>query len=680
MKKTIYLFTTVLFSYLLVMLLTGYSDYIYDILYDGKEELVVDMKENQDNEDFINSICFYANQTNVDFFYTRIENASSLKPIVKVYTTSINSNFLELKNNYPYVALKDDDYLTTTHDSGSNIYRLYARNSYYDYELHDIGKIKNFQLQHCKLYTSSDNEEFISLLKNNGYTITVYESNTTNEDMNDYYVLAALIVFATLSYLFYCHTRSREIAVKKAYGYSSFNVFTTTFLKPMINISLTCVITSLAAFIIYACIWGMGDLFYFIIYASKDLLIYLTIITCIFFASCIYTAVIVDPSDIRGIKPMKFLTYFSYAGRVIASILIIYNLTNVYNFICYSSTLHKAYNSIDDSMLDMTTITLNTKSTDLESDIHSSLAYDFIVDVFSNYDALVIDPSEIDEHVLYVTKGYLSYNPIYSVDGTQITEDSITDAGSSTVILLPEGYSPKPHTHDEEHETEEDDEDYSETDFDSRGIYLEDDNIKVIYYKAGQRFRTVSPFYPENEGTAVDPGVIFLNSENMPYEALQILGSQYLYIPCKSDDPLNELMPLIKKNNLDSVILETQTLDEEYQVIFFNIKIALVQYIAFGIIYIIQLITITLFESIAYYEQNKRKLSILILNGYSYHAHIPMIILKTVTCILLLFASAAFHYNIVPAVFVCVLDAVIFIWFIKSFEIKELPVYLKGDL
>lgn len=140
MKKTLYLFITVLFLYQTIILITGYSDHIYDCIYKDKCEVVVSMKENQDSKDFIDDINTLASESGIELMNVRVENASSTKPVIKLYSTTSDPDFVGIRSRYKVDSLDEDKYISTENENIDGN-RLLAGNFYFDYELHDFSEI-----------------------------------------------------------------------------------------------------------------------------------------------------------------------------------------------------------------------------------------------------------------------------------------------------------------------------------------------------------------------------------------------------------------------------------------------------------------------------------------------------------------------------------------------------------
>jgi len=89
MKKTLYFFVAVLFLFLAATQLLNYSDYLYDQLYEGKCQVIIEMQDGQSNQDFVEEITKTAKENDTNLMYIKVENASGLKPTIHLYTTSL---------------------------------------------------------------------------------------------------------------------------------------------------------------------------------------------------------------------------------------------------------------------------------------------------------------------------------------------------------------------------------------------------------------------------------------------------------------------------------------------------------------------------------------------------------------------------------------------------------------
>lgn len=668
MEKTLYFFVAVLFLFLAATQLLNYSDYLYDQLYEGKCQVIIEMQDEQSNQDFVEEITKTAKENDTNLMYIKVENASGLKPTIHLYTTSLQPKFLNFPHNCPNEMLSPGESISTKSDDSLATYQLFVNNIDYDYEIHDISEITDFQLFHSAFYTD-DNVSLLSALNQIGYTTSVPEKGETYSQIDmERLGFLILLIFLFLSALFYAYLFNQEIAVKKMNGFSIFSILQTTFFKQLLVILSIAIAISLGLFMIDSLLFGINNAFHFVNYCILKIVFFICITVLLYLIACLFTTITVKTSALRGNRSHVFLQIFSYVARILASIVLILQLSSTYDVMLYNQSLKITYNTLNKEIKEYTTVTLNAKSASMDDEEYYSLAEQFIFDVFQEYNAMVIDASEINYNILYVSKSYLDFNPVYRSDGTRILpEDIVLPEKEGNTVLLPENYEYHPEEDSHEHEYEE------------IAPYV-DENTNVIYYQPQQNFLTVTPLYAEYNGYLTDPEIIFLDNETLYWESLQILGEQYLYIDCQTSNPLEELMPIIEKNKLSNIIVETQSVEEEFHVYFYNIQIVLVRYIIIGVIYLILLVLITLFENIIYYENHKRRLSILRLHGYGFRAYLPMIILKLLTDLLLAIISVIFGIHICFLLFACIADGLTFLICIKKLSFHNTPLYLKGNI
>lgn len=681
MKKTLYLFITVLFLYQTIILITGYSDHIYDCIYKDKCEVVVSMKENQDSKDFIDDIKTLASESGIELMNVRVENASSTKPVIKLYSTTSDPDFVGIRSRYKVDSLDEDKYISTENENIDGN-RLLAGNFYFDYELHDFSEIGNFQIELCKLYVPNKNENFLSALEQNDYEFSLLTNVRMEEPGYDEETILSmvLLLFILISALFYANTRLKEIAVKKLNGYSILNSLCSVFLRQFIGIAVNVFIVMTLCYTFYCILFGFSSTLVFIKYSVLRFIVFLAISEILFFVGSFFTIISSKVSSLQGKTSCKYLSRLSWISRIVASLVIIAQLTSALDILRYNTYLKETYKTVDGDLRNYVTLTLNSKSVDVDTEEYAQKTTDFIFDVFNEFDAMVVDASEIEENILYVSKSYLDFEKVYAPDGTLITpDDIILPEESGSCILLPEEcqyelYSEfvSEHMHEDDETEVKQHEDTVE--------FIVDDNDSILFYDADQSFRTITPLYPYECGVSKRLEIIFLNNENLALESLPIIGQQYLYVKTQSDSPLNELMPLIKKYGLSSAIVETLTVEDLFESIFYDIKAGMLKCVSLAAICIIFLIIMTVFESIAYYANNKRILSILFLHGYNNRAFMPMFALKLVTAALLMILSYYLNYEIWFSVFTLLLDMMVFFITAEILKVNNIPLYLKGDL
>lgn len=234
---------------------------------------------------------------------------------------------------------------------------------------------------------------------------------------------------------------------------------------------------------------------------------------------------------------------------------------------------------------------------------------------------------------LLINENYLTINPVYDVNGKQITKVYDVNNKSDLILLVPEKYKGN-------------DEDIIK---DYKSWYLRDDKnkkVKIIYIKNDQNFITYKDPYSEKAPLFINdnPVLAIMNEMNMEkYKYEIVLSNQSLLVNIQNENNSIEPVKQIAKEVGLGNDLRIKLLYERYSYYINSIK----QNISLLIVQLFSLILIFLMSNVFlvlnYIEENKKFICIKRLNGYSFlsrHKFLYLVSLASfiiVSIILLLF-------------------------------------------
>ena len=96
--KKILLFSVAICSLFLSILLTlDVGRETYDKIFDNKRSILIDKKEEQSNYDYVDEIIRVCKENDCMIFYSSVSEASSLKPIFRIYVIPDFYNYFQLE-------------------------------------------------------------------------------------------------------------------------------------------------------------------------------------------------------------------------------------------------------------------------------------------------------------------------------------------------------------------------------------------------------------------------------------------------------------------------------------------------------------------------------------------------------------------------------------------------------
>lgn len=669
MKRIFILILSFCSIFLSVTVFLNYSDDIYSSVFDNKECVIIEEKENQSNVDFVNSLIALCNESNTGLFFTTIDNASTSKPTYNVYTTTLQAKFINISHNYNSLNINVNDYLTTNIDDDNTEYYIYGSTLYSHFRFYDFSQISNLQLSHSKFYIDRDSSnEFLALLADNDYTVSLItdenrmETSEVMTELNIMFIILTLFLF--FSSICFAFSKRRDIVIKKANGYSEFSIFISTFLKELIIIPIICLATYLLSGGLVCVFYPNSFLDYFI-YGISDIVTYIILSMILFVIACVYVQFKKNANEIRGNKPSRSLYCLAVIFRIIVSVVIAWGLTLATDAITYRNNLVDSKDSFSPVCDNYAVLSLNTGSTDFynNTDEYMEKCNKFIKELSSKHTIVIVDSMEFMdsledyEQTIYINENYLKINPIYDTEGNLL---NLTKVNSTyKTVLLPDNYSG------------------TLIDFaNQNGI-----EINVVYYDSGQTFKTFNQYVGiESKGLIIDPIVMLIDDETLYWKSQSLIGEQFLLIQCDSDEPFDVFKTTIDECGMSTVILEAQKLDTIFNVAITNANVKVSQYSIISIMYLIVLILVTLFETTVYYENNKRILTIKKIHGYGYRAYQQFAIYKLLILISISLCVFILNYKIFYGVLTVLIDVLLFAFYIKKLEKNSITMYLKGDM
>lgn len=651
------------------MIFLNYSDAIYNAVFENKDCVIIEKKESETNEQFIENLIVLSEESNTGLFYVTIENASAYRPTYNIYTTSISPDFINISSDWTDNQIPSDIRLSTEFNESDKNYRIYGSTLYSNFSFFNLTRATELELSHSKFYIdSSTSKNFLNSLSSKDYEITIITDENRmeqSEAMRELWIMfVVLTIFMFFSVICYAFSLRKDIVIKKANGYDEFSIFKSTFLKDCLTIPLSCTVISIFASLLINVFYPKSWLDY-CRFASKYVFIYILALVILFVIGCLFVQFKKSACEIRGNRPNKSLYFMSVAVRIMVSLVVIWGLTSASNAFLYQQNLTHTSNNCKSVGEEYAVLTLNSGSVDFynNSDEYMKKCKNLIYVASEKFDAVVIDSTEFlstdeeYERTLYINSNYLKINPIYDSTGMLLDLDSISE--NKITILLPENYNGEAIKQVIEN-----------------GIELD-----IIYYASNQYFQTFNQYVGvDSYGLIKDPLVMIINDDELNWKAQSIIGEQFFLVKCESDNPYATVKDVVNECGLSNVILEAQTLNMIFDVAIMNANIKVLQYSIVSVLYLLVLIIITAFETTVYYENNKRKLIIKKIHGFGFYMYKQFSLCKVIIFAIIAISSLFLNYNLIFAILATVIDLLFFAFFIQKLERNSIVLYLKGDM
>lgn len=581
--------------------------------------------------------------------------------VYEIYHSSINdiNRFVGLsKTQYRYFTLTKEDFVDSTG---------YFYSDLSDTTINEIAKEYGLKIQ------TDDTKNSLS-----------YETIIKNNLMN----LIILLVVTQVIMIGYSLSKSKEYAIKKLFGYSSFKIVLSR-IKEVLELESIILILVVSINSIYYILKAKWNLFYFIF-----LIVFLFVILSINLLLLFFTQQFVKYIDICAVLKNKiFSKGMNTCVKVIKIFMIIIITLSVTEGINYYQLLQKDYSQISEYEIlnnlycsygvnadEAKKIRNNNQSLKIADQVKemylSNYRYAYLMDENVTELSLAgpglgLSPEELHESYLY---NYAILNDNYIRDYTDINLP--TDLPQNeTLVLVPLKYK-KLENEIYDYYSKKVNELYNYNKNYEDSSLSTNENIQLRFIDNGYTNKILSSYqYEEDIDITLTDSIIIVDTGRF--------ASGYYYNLLSSSklafklDSKEVFMDMIQQRKLDNLFY-THTLIEPFQIQISNYKFLLSQSITFITIFLITIIFIIYISNYMEIVIKRRKYAVEFLHGYSHLSILNMDILITLVMLLFGVILKIIDVDIEMYILLVILDLVTHIYFYRRIVIKNLKNILNG--
>ena len=650
------------FLFVIIVIRCGHQS--YQAVFDGKTELIIERKMGQTVDDYVQDIYRVSEDNSLPVFHCMIRDSSLIHPVFDVYTTSFDRNFIDVRlDENPDASAS---YYTTVFSDKSSAGWIINLPLFEDIILYPFSGLQDFSLSQSRFFVpSSRSDEAKSAFLGAGYTVFIPDqsgerlSDTTTE-LFRMMLIMNLVFFLSAAYVAFGNRR--EIVIKKINGYGERDVFSSTFLRMVLRIPFVVLIV----FVILCIVIGVrypaavlsfvsGTWYIFILYAAVCMAIVSLI--CFLIQSGKRTV------EIRGFHSSRILYIAAMLSRIVIVFAAAFGITYVHDVIRNMINLQRTYHNSEALLEDYVTLSLNEGSTMLSQDEeYMKRSCQLLKTISGKYNMIVIDSGDFfsgmedeTDGILYVSKEYFDIENAWYDDGTRIRSEDFEGRDDEIIYIIPDTADPE-----------------IEQQLSAEGI--------VYHYKSPQSFHTFSEMSAiDTGGLLKDPILTLADNEYMQWSSEYLIGEQFVFIKATAEDMYQELLPLITKAGMDTVVLEAPYLKTVFLSSIASEAAKTTEYAVFGVFCLFAMLFAAFFESAVYYSNHRRILTIRRLHGFGWNSYRVPLLLKLLTAVLLITAAYFTGIYLRYMVLAVLLDLLAFLFFMNRLEKNNMALYLKGD-
>ena len=577
------------------------------------------------------------------------------------YFTQNNTDFLNLisKRDLEKIKTGESVYLPTFID------KMY---------LHQFSDIKELNIDDSKYYISKHNaDKFINELISREIPVTKIQEQSFSDRFITPFTQAYPLTILAFTMIFLIFSKMKEFTVKKLSGYTTIGLIkeqVLSFLSYTLTISATIFLITLT---VHSLIYENSFLMFAVFLLKRIALINLIIIL-LFGLTSLLLFLPTNQLQIKGKAHNKELFNVTYVFKTIVGVVIVIYLGGAIGNVLNIYRMYRTVNFLSEKTSNYIQVPINTMGTHISDDAIDDVSssqinfYNLTVDKFNG---IIIDvgnfenygtPSaaeEIGQIDITINNNYLSFNPIYDLEGREISESHLDSRKQAFNLLIPKSL---------EHDIANINEDYlnwySEDGLNEgliNNIIYDDERSKIFSYSA---------YVVNNDyGEIKSPIIEVYNSTYLENQIGNYFGRHYI-LKMNSDDVYAEIYPYLVEVGLEKLIPNTPFVSDGFAELMQNNKAELTYTLINFILNIFGMLALIVYLSKLYCTNNRKKIACKRMNGYEFFdIHKGYILVQLITNVaLLLLMLFVFKANLLIFLAFAFTELIIFLLVTKSNE------------
>lgn len=693
MKKTMYVAFTVFMVIISVLELYQYSTVCNNFHLENMESIKIVKKQNQSNKKFIEELKQITSKLETDIAYLSSKYEITGNKCT-IYKTNNTDNFYNIDVEGGTQILKNNECLTTELSvEGYNSRKIYGVWTDNNYTIFNFDLAENKNLNDSIYYVKTEyTQRILEVLSEKGYSthcINNYIYSSTFDSST--YLKFALIPFIVLvmCFIFYFLLNGKATMLKRLDGFSEHDIRIEEWTKNIKVFVGIFIVTQLIHYLSVGVLFTKLSSSYFNNSIINVLVAF--IISIVIFVICSYIISLQKGQEyIKGKSHNKLLFAVLIILKTVFSIFVLTNLSIALTFASYNYNIEKRYIRQAEVTKGYAQFTLSSETGDMFSEEgyeatieRCKKLYNSTVDELNgviiyaeNYGNIGLSNTTVAESssagYITVNKNYLSFNPLYDINGKLITEQNIKPDKYNFLVSDKYGQSIPDVVYmlcDEDNSTNI------------------SNNINIIYYKADQDINTMTAEVGLNSNGKINNPVIEIYDVNRDeYGNIQAYMAMHYFVKTITDNPYNELLPYIKDVGLDNIITDTPLVSESFLTSQAMFKELTISYTVQALLYFIGLVILTVFSIKNYFLIFKNHISVKKMSGFSLVSihKLYFVLLSGLNIIVLSYGLFEKYinmgaFNLSVFVGMIILDIVSFIMIALTYTRKNILEILKGN-
>ena len=610
MKKLMTFCFIILFSILSVLSCFNFAFDALDRIEGDKITIVIEKPESITNADFLAEIDCVLETVNADIMLRQVEYVEG-KAHYQYFKTDHTADFLNISTNANKV-LESGECISTTVPAGYTIYRLNVSSLMQDISFYPWADAGHHDLSAATYYVKMGQQSaVVDAIRQLGYGVTVNLTTYISGQFSVFLFGFVPSFMLVASMAFYVLSGGKKNVLKKMEGYTTRDVLVDDARAIFPVFAASFLVIEIMSLIVAAALYQTA-LPQYILFSLSNIAILIAVVLI----GLVFSALLIcrqnSAEHIKGRVPRRGIYFTTTLAKGVFVAFIIFFLSIAVRNAAISYHTMQASQFIADKVEGYVTVPVNTSNASTQNLAENYKA--FYSATVEQYNGILVDSSnyeynlisgrtpaeEFDQTSITVNRNYLGFNPIYDMNGMQITDAQLSVSGFN--VLLPAS-------------REQEKENWSEF---VQAAYGMEANF-ISYDEVASKIYS----YNANTGTgdygALDEPVILVIDEEQ-IEGIFVLsycskGAYFLKVP--EENAYAKLLPILQEVGIAPVTLETPSVASTFSETVNHQQQMLILYGTQSAVLLIGLICLIVFSSKLYCENYKSKIACCLIEGYS---------------------------------------------------------------
>lgn len=606
------LLTIVLMSYLLyfsVGTIIDYSIMLGDVT-SGTSPIEIEKPNDMHEDDFLSLIESFSKQSQIDILHkaTRVVDGSYH---TMYYITQHDPDFLQSLSSEKRNQLRTNGIL--------EVNTLFGRLSYHPFE-----EMPAKSLERSQYYVANEHKEawLAYLTSENITTANINFGDMTTTFINIRTQVYPMLIIA-VAMLFFMLSRRGEAAVKRLHGYAGHTIikdFLLSFVKALSMLTALCLLLGVTVHtVLFPHEWKD-----FLLYFSHRLLSVFGVLVGLFVVISGLNYLPATYLDLKGRIQSKPLFVTTFTFKSIVALMTMLYLTTALGDVVFLYRMHETQTFLSNRLQHYMQVEVNVSSIymsdeDYRNNAHNELrfyqltkhAFDGVIIASGNYAGTSLEetPAErFGEKSITINENYLDINPIYHVDGTEISKADLQRAPDLFHLLIPKSMEWEVSAIKQRYiERFEDREDFTEA---SIAVILYDDAKSSIY--------SYNSFVQTQKNGEIPSPIIEVFHDTYFADQFGNYFTGAYFLKIDAPDAYAELLPYLEETNLDRIVPYLNTVLDDFADHFRITQSNLMLKLVHLVINITGLIALVLYLALVYCANNRKRIAVMRMHGFSF--------------------------------------------------------------